>query len=218
MSSADQSAVRELPRGRHTFTREAVAASQRHRLREGIAEAVAAKGYAATTVADVVASAAVSRRTFYEHYGDLESCFLDAYRDGMEWLLGEIRQAVRAHPHADWRERSRISVEAYLRALAARPDAAWAFSVEAMGGGRAVMEHRSDVLRRWVRQWSGLQERARREPESSVGIEDDHLLLLVGGIEELVRECLVRDGAAALPQLADRITEIAVATLERPQL
>jgi AcrR family transcriptional regulator len=216
MSTTDQSAARELPRGRHAFTREAVAASQRERLREGIAEAVATKGYAATTVADVVALAAVSRRTFYEHYSDLESCFLDAYRDGMEWLLSEIRQAVRAHPSADWRDRSRISVEAYLRALAARPDAAWAFSIEAMGGGRAVVQHRSDVLRRWVRQWSGLQALAHRELESSADVGDDHLLLLVGGIEELVRECLVRKGAATLPHLADRINEIAVSTLERP--
>ena len=217
MSAADQSAARELPRGRHTFTREAVVASQRQRLRGGIAEAVATKGYAATTVADVVAAAAVSRRTFYEHYGDLESCFLDAYLDGMEWLLSEIRQAVRAHPNADWRERSRVSVEAYLRALAARPTAAWAFSIEAMGGGRAVLEHRSDVLRRWVRQWSGLQELQRRELRSKDDVDDDHLLLLVGGIEELVRDCLVRDGAVALPRLTDRITEIAVSTLERPR-
>src|SRR5205085_1313867 len=120
----------QLPRGRHQLTREAVAASQRSRLLDGVAEAVSSKGYAATTIGDVVAAAAVSRRTFYEQFPDIESCFLAAYQAGMELLLDEIRSEVRRHLDADWRTRARISVEAYLRELSARPAAAWAYSIE----------------------------------------------------------------------------------------
>jgi AcrR family transcriptional regulator len=38
--------------------------------------AVAAKGYAATTVADVLVRARVSRSAFYEQFRDKEDCFL----------------------------------------------------------------------------------------------------------------------------------------------
>jgi AcrR family transcriptional regulator len=205
--------VRELPRGRHHFTRIAVIESQRSRLLDGVAEAVAAKGYAATTVGDVVSLAAVSRRTFYEQFPDLEACFLAAYQAGMELLLDRIREAVRTHRDEDWRVRTRISVEAYLSELAARPSAAWAFSIEALGAGPRVLEHRGTILQRWVEQWSGLQRIARAQQVGLPETPEDHLLLLVGGIEELVRDCLRTRGAEQLPQLAGRVGDIAIATL-----
>ena len=45
-----------------------IANEHRHRLLEGMAQAVAEKGYADTTIADIVREAGVSRRTFYEHF------------------------------------------------------------------------------------------------------------------------------------------------------
>ena len=213
IGEAASSAGRQLPRGRHHYTREAVVASQRGRLLDAVAEAVAAKGYARTTVADVVDRAAVSRRTFYEQFPDLESCFLAAYQAGMELLLHEIREAVRARQGADWRDRAHTSVNAYLEALAARPAAAWAFSIEAMGSGSAVLAHRAAVLGRWMQQWRALQDLARRQDARVPCTPDEHLLLLVGGIEELVRDCLRARGAEYLTGLADRVTAIAIATI-----
>src|SRR5882724_3806888 len=67
--------VARLPSGRHGLAREAVVASQRGRLLDAMAEVVAEKGYQATTVADVVERAGVSRRTFYEQFPDREACF-----------------------------------------------------------------------------------------------------------------------------------------------
>jgi len=43
---------------------ETVIHEHRHRLLEGMAHAVAAKGYADTTIADIVSEASVWRRTF----------------------------------------------------------------------------------------------------------------------------------------------------------
>jgi len=204
----------QLPRGRHGYTRVAVAAAQRERLLDAVAEAVAAEGYATATVSDVVSIAAVSRRTFYEQFSDLESCFLAAYQAGMETLLEEIRAAVRLlHPEAPWRDRVAVSLEAYLEALAARPAAAWAFSIESLGAGRKVLAKRRGVLERWVRQWRELQALARHQEPSLPELGDDQLLLLVGGIEELVRDCLRARGAHHLPELADRLTEIVLYTL-----
>ena len=213
MAGVKNATVHQLRSGRHQYTRDAVIASQRGRLLDAVAEAVAAKGYAATTVADVVDRAAVSRRTFYEQFVDLESCFLTAYQAGMELLLEEIRMAVGAHPETDWRQRARASIDAYLKALAARPGAAWAFSIEAVGAGRAVLEQRAAVLDRWVRQWRGLQGVARREDARVPIASDEQLLVLVGGIEELVRDCLRTRGAEHLPELADRVSRIAISTV-----
>jgi AcrR family transcriptional regulator len=205
--------VVQLPSGRHELTREAVAASQRQRLLDGVAEAVAAKGYAATTIGDVVALAAVSRRTFYEQFPDIESCFLVAYQDGMNWLLSEIAPALRRHPDADWRARVRISIEAYLEALSTRPAPAWAFSIEAFGAGPAVLEHRAGVMMQWADQWRRLLRVARKEGHALPDVSDEQLLVLVGGIEELVRECLRGRGAEHLPDLAGSLSKIAVSTL-----
>jgi AcrR family transcriptional regulator len=205
--------ARELPRGRHELTRAAVADSQRTRLLDAMAEVVAEKGYVAATVADVVAAAGVSRRTFYEQFEHKEACFLAAHRAGLELLLNEIRDAVTPLAREDWRGRARASIESYLRTLAERPSAAWAFTVEALGAGPHALEQRAQVLVRWVAQWRALHETARRQDQSLRSVSDDELAVLVGGIEELVRECMRSRSAQELPGLAPRITEVALATL-----
>ena len=85
--------MRRLPRGPHQLAREEVLASQRARMLEAMAHAVAAKGYAATTVADVVGGAGVSRKTFYEHFQDKEDCFLAAFDAGVQVLVDTVERA-----------------------------------------------------------------------------------------------------------------------------
>jgi AcrR family transcriptional regulator len=72
-----------LPAGRqrHELPRDAVVASQRNRLLQAMAECVAERGYAATTVAQVVRRAGVSSATFYELFHDKEACFLALMRE-----------------------------------------------------------------------------------------------------------------------------------------
>src|SRR5207249_11332900 len=62
--SVDTPLPRVLPRGPHGLAREVVQASQRARMLDAMAEAVAEKGYGAVSVADVIARAGVSRKTF----------------------------------------------------------------------------------------------------------------------------------------------------------
>src|SRR4051795_12849943 len=113
-------APRPLPRGPHNLARDDVLASQRQRMLEAVAETVAAKGYPATTVGDVVAGAGVSRKTFYEHFRDKEECFLAAFDSGVDALLHAIATA--PPEGSGWPERLRARVRAYLRTLATRPD------------------------------------------------------------------------------------------------
>src|SRR6476469_4725276 len=103
-------------------------ASQRGRMLDAMAAAVAEKGYAATTVADVIARARVSRKTFYEQFRDKEECFLAAYDTGVELLLDTLRGVdVSA---LDVLEGARARTRAYLQTLAAEPAFARTFLIE----------------------------------------------------------------------------------------
>src|ERR1700690_1931506 len=81
------------------------AALVRARIFDGITRAVADKGYAAATVADITARSRISRRTFYEHFADKEECFLLAYEAAGRATLREIATATAGVPAADWRGR-----------------------------------------------------------------------------------------------------------------
>ena len=90
-----------LPSGRHSLTRDAVLASQRGRLLDAMAEAVAEHGYGATTIAHVVSRAGVSRKTFYEHFTDKEQCFLALYDAGIAYVLGRLAEVLEPRPTRD---------------------------------------------------------------------------------------------------------------------
>src|SRR4051794_39467696 len=58
--------------------REDVAANQRERLFGALVASVAERGYAATTVGDLVEISGVSSRTFYDLFPDKQACYLAA--------------------------------------------------------------------------------------------------------------------------------------------
>ena len=85
---ADPSLVAHHPEvGQQLYMRN----SQRARLVEGMIQAVADKGYVASTVADVVRAARVSRGTFYAQFASKEECFLEAYKYGIDVMVSRIR-------------------------------------------------------------------------------------------------------------------------------
>src|SRR3982750_3956300 len=89
----DPPELARLPPGRHGLPREFVAHNQRERLIAGLAEAVAENGYAGTTIAHITRHAAVSRRTFYEHFNSKDECFVAAYDMVMAELSRRVGEA-----------------------------------------------------------------------------------------------------------------------------
>ena len=63
----------------------------RDRLLQGMARAVATKGYADTTIADIVREAGVSRRTFYENFADKAECLTALYESASGNALAVVR-------------------------------------------------------------------------------------------------------------------------------
>jgi AcrR family transcriptional regulator len=93
VSSRSDRSRGKLPRGPHKLEPAQVAADQRRRLIDAMAQAVIESGYAATTVADLIAQAEVSRKTFYEHFVDREALLLAAFDDAAAIELEQARAA-----------------------------------------------------------------------------------------------------------------------------
>jgi AcrR family transcriptional regulator len=189
--------------------RAAAVESQRARMLDAMTRTVAQKGYAGATVADVVAGAGVSRRTFYEYFTDKEHCFLDAYETGSRAVIEDIAHAVRASHAVGWEERVRVGLEAYTRVLAAEPDLAQTLLVNVLGAGpRAI------ALRRRV--FDAFAELYRAGPtgdETLAAVPDSFRRGLVGAIGELVQEHILNEGAATLEEITPTLVQLARAVI-----
>jgi TetR/AcrR family transcriptional regulator len=114
-----------------------------------VAEAVAEKGFAWVTVADVISRAGVSRETFYEHFSDKEECFVAALDEGAR-VLHEILTAVVAVDADDPVEQLDRVLKAYLNTLAGEPAFAKAFLIDAYGAGSQALTRRIELQRRFI--------------------------------------------------------------------
>ena len=93
----------------------AAGTEHRARLLEGMARAVAAKGYADTTIADIVREASVSRRTFYENFADKAECLTALYEAASGNAIAVLRAAI--DPHSDWEAQVEQAMAAYFGVL-----------------------------------------------------------------------------------------------------
>lgn len=202
---------RDLPRGPHHLGRGVVIASQRARMIEAMADAVAAKGFAAATVADVVARAGVSRKTFYEHFRDKEECFLTAYDAGVDSLLEAIL-AVRPLD-AGWLGLTRARVRAYLDTLAAKPSFARTFMIEVFAAGPQALARRDEVHQRFEQLFKDLHANAIGDYADLPEVPDELYTAAVGATNELVSRYVAADRTARLGELEDRLVDIHIALL-----
>ncbi|HEX4735553.1 MAG TPA: TetR/AcrR family transcriptional regulator [Thermoleophilaceae bacterium] len=170
-----------------------IASSQRKRLLAAMATVVAEKGYAATTVADVVSTAGVSRSTFYELFASKEACFLDAYDQGVEDLLSAVRGAVH-DAQGDWRAQLRAGIRAYLAQLAHMDHFARMYIDEIHAVGANALAARADALRRFADRYHASFSQARAADPSLREPDPDALLVLCAGTEQLVAERLRAGG------------------------
>jgi AcrR family transcriptional regulator len=108
-----------LPPGRHRLPADFVASYQRQRIVAALVETVRISGPLSITVTDIVKAAGISRRTFYEHFADLDECF-DSTCDQAFDLFFDPFAAAYAGPGL-WAERLDSALRALLGALAAEP-------------------------------------------------------------------------------------------------
>jgi AcrR family transcriptional regulator len=127
-----------LPHGPNGMGRDAVARNQRSRLYGGMIEAVSQRGYQATTVANVIALAGVSRRAFYELFPNKEHCFLGAH----DIVVAEARRRLLEAWQSErgWMNRMHASCKALLDGAAEEPKGPHLVLVDSLGIGPRARE------------------------------------------------------------------------------
>lgn len=197
--------VQQLPRGRHGLSREEVLASQRGRILAAMAEAVAAKGFARATVADVIAGAGVSRETFYEQFSDKETCFLAALDAGADALVALLRSVIAAQAgEPDPLVRLERMLDAYLGLLAAAPAFAKAFLIDAYGAGPLATVRRIELQGRFVEVVAGVLEITSADDEDWFLCET-----LVAAVSSFATARIGTDRAGELPALREPLVQLA---------
>jgi len=165
-----------------------------------VAEAVAEQGYATTTVADIIARARLSRRTFYEHFTDKEECFLAAYDTVVEQMLAGVGHAYEGAGSA-WVDRVHDGLEAFVQYLVDEPAFARMCIVEVVAAGPEARGRRDAAMRVFV----DFLEPGRQEAPRGIVVPELAADIVVGGIYEIMYTRLLRDEAeelvAMLPQL-----------------
>jgi AcrR family transcriptional regulator len=148
LPDADQESAAQLPRGRHGLSRQFVFENQRERIIKGMIQTVGEKGYAETTVADVIKLAELSRKTFYDHFKSKEDCFLAAY----DVIVKRITSvALDAYEKAEsWTDGLSDALRATLRLLSAEPDVARLALVEILAAGPQALERYDRAMRQFV--------------------------------------------------------------------
>jgi AcrR family transcriptional regulator len=204
-------------------TQEAVT-GPRLRIMLGLADCVGDKGYAATTIADIVAQARVSKRTFYEHFADKQECLLAVYEHVCTGLI-ELIRAAGAPDGRPWRERVRATVHTYLSAIEAMPTASRGMLIDIQAAGPRAFALRQRMQLRFAEALRDLVDQGRvAEPEVRP-LSPAVALAVVGGINELLLHAVDPYAGARLdaadPEhpytgLTEAITELISAVLAYP--
>jgi AcrR family transcriptional regulator len=194
-----------LPAGRHGLPREFVARNQRERIITALVDAVAEKGYNDTTVADITKAAAVSRRTFYEHFDGKEECFLAAYDMVVEHIRGAM--VVAAGAFEEWPQKVRAALATLLRFLAGEPELARLCLIEPIAAsGEIAARHRATMREavEMVRAGRPAHTGTRPLPETTEEA-------VVGGITALIVRELGAGRAADLEKQLPQLVELVLA-------
>jgi AcrR family transcriptional regulator len=196
MKPPDSRNQAQLPTGRHGLPRSFVIQNQRERILAAVADVTSAASYAEMTVEDIIVTAGVSRRTFYEHFKNKEDAFLAAYNEATERLLATLRWAYESHD--TFVERVRVAIELFLCLLSADPAFARMCIVEVLAAGPEAARRRAMTLDAFAQMLS----------DNAGSMLDDQPLspltaeTVVGGLHDVIYTRILRGDVRTLPTLA----------------
>lgn len=124
--------------------RATIADIQRNRMLLAAAQAARERGAAGVTVADIVAGSGVSRRTFYELFGDREDCMVATLEEAIARAGEAMLPAWRAH--SGWRAQVRAALAAFLLFLDEEPLLGAFLVFDSLGAGEPVLRRRLEAV------------------------------------------------------------------------
>lgn len=181
----------------------------RDRLLVALADSIAERGFASTTIADIVRGAQTSRRTFYAEFGTREECYVELLHLTNTALAERIGEA--ADETAPWETQVVQAVDAYVDTVSSERHLtlSWIRELPALGArGHDVQRAATDTMVDLIIVLT------RRPAFADADIEPFTLLqarLLIGGIRELTARTLEDDDD--LVALRATITEAATTLL-----
>jgi AcrR family transcriptional regulator len=203
--------IEVLPRRPRGTFREELRESQRGRMICAVVDTVAAKGYAATAVADVIAAAGVSRATFYAHFTDKEDCFLASYDEGAKAIFAAMVGA--ADGHATWRDQLDAVLGTWLATLDADRAFTRAHMVEFWGAGDAARARWTQRRDRTGGLLMILNKRARKEEPDIKPVSETIVAAVVGGINRIAISHLLSGDERPLTDLKPELVRFVELTL-----
>jgi AcrR family transcriptional regulator len=169
--------------------------TQRDRLLAGMTEALAAGGYAETTIGGVIARAGVSRPTFYEYFTDKHECFVAVLADAQEALIARLQHALGPGVPED---AVYAAVACIVTFADAEPESARILMNEPMAAsGRAL-----DIRDQGLATIEAIIEERYRDVSPASAVPDIPARALIGGLYRLVAACL-RSGSPGGAHLLD---------------
>jgi AcrR family transcriptional regulator len=171
-----------------------VVENQRERILSAVADVTSVAGYRDMSVEDVIVTAGVSRRTFYEHFKNKDDAFLAAFDAVLAQLLTAVREAFERE--TDPVGRLRAGLGAFLDFISREPAFARMCIVEALAAGSEAVNRRNAAMATFA---TFLDENARTlgtPPHPQLTAET-----IVGGIYEVIYTRVVRGEIRELPQL-----------------
>jgi AcrR family transcriptional regulator len=150
MDSPSASNPPQAADGRQGPSRSYFVRSQREQLLEAVVRVAAAKGYEATTVADIAEFADSSTEVFYEMFDDKASCFIEAYDAVFNVLLAYVGNAFEEAEGEPWPVRIGAMLTALVELLSIEADIARMAMVEVTASGKDARERYRAMLTRFT--------------------------------------------------------------------
>jgi AcrR family transcriptional regulator len=177
--------------------------NHRSRLLEALAIVLERQTLSELYTGDIAKEAGVSKRTFYEHFGNKEECFLDLYVTNSGKVLEVVRHNIAVtDPTLSITERVQYGVKAYLNVMQSQALLMKRLYIDIMSLGTEGMKARRQVAQQFAELIINIYENERKYNPALPILKDELVLGIVAGLNELIL-FKIEDGKA--DQLLDLV-------------
>ncbi|CNF55214.1 transcriptional regulator [Mycobacterium tuberculosis] len=191
-------------------------AERRERLLAAGLELFGTRGYAATSIERLCATASVSTRNFYEEFTGREELLTALHSIINERAAEALATAYAGASGAVLETRVERAVRAFVTVTASDPRWARIAFVEVIGVSAGLEQHRF----RWRGQWEdALTTMAREAVERGEAIDRDYhlsMIAIIGAVNNLVHHWSARDQDIPLDDIIAELTHLILAAVTTP--
>ncbi|WP_149259106.1 TetR/AcrR family transcriptional regulator [Actinomadura sp. K4S16] len=191
-------------------------AERRERLLAAGLELFGTRGYAATSIERLCATASVSTRNFYEEFSGREELLTTLHRTVNDRAAEAVSAAYAQAAGADLATRVERAVRAFVTVTASDPRWARIAFVEVIGVSAGLEGHRLSWRGRWEDAMLAMIREAAARGEA---VDRDHrltMIAVIGAVNNLVHHWSARDQDVPLDAITAELTHLILAAVTTP--